>query len=388
MKIAFFDIEISGHHTEYIMHLINYIKENKYDDEYFFIVHPEFEKHLKKYLSQVIIPNNVYIISIQKEEYIKVNSSNVFINSIRTHLLLEKYIKKINAEQVFLLYLNIFILALIIFRTKYKIGGILFSQFTRMQTNSFGEKLRYFRKYWQTKFLVSNEKICSVFILNDIKTCESMNKVYGTDIFKMLPDPVQNSIIKSDYDIFSEFNIERNKIIYLHIGGLAERKGSLDILDSIEYIDKETQKKICFIIAGKPDSGIVQKLTEKVDYYKKISNMDIIYINRFIENDKMKSMFEQCHFVLIPYKNVESSSGILGHAALANKPVIGCSEGLLGELISKYNLGYTINSITPRAIAEKINITYNKYQPIDGCLYLKGREPSDFCSAIFNEFIG
>ena len=38
---------------------------------------------------------------------------------------------------------------------------------------------------------------------------------------------------------------------------------------------------------------------------------------------------------------MESSSGILGHAIAANKPIIGPAHGLLGALIEQYNLGIT-----------------------------------------------
>ncbi len=47
----------------------------------------------------------------------------------------------------------------------------------------------------------------------------------------------------------------------------------------------------------------------------------------------MKSYFEQTDYFLIPYKNVESSSGILGHAIAAGKPVIATDKGLIGDFV-------------------------------------------------------
>lgn len=45
MKKLFFDIQITGHHTEYINHLVDYLLiNNNLNDEYFFVVHPDFSK--------------------------------------------------------------------------------------------------------------------------------------------------------------------------------------------------------------------------------------------------------------------------------------------------------------------------------------------------------
>lgn len=57
----------------------------------------------------------------------------------------------------------------------------------------------------------------------------------------------------------------------------------------------------------------------------------------------------------MPYKVNTQSSGIIGYASQFNTPVLALAEGLIGKLVSKYKLGYTINEISPKAIAEFIN---------------------------------
>jgi glycosyltransferase involved in cell wall biosynthesis len=383
MKILFFDTEISGHHLEYIFHFVRYITINKKEGDFYFIVHPKFHLHSKEILKNIQKQTTITFIPITENEYKGINTKNIFINSIKAYQLLTKYAKPIEPKHVFLLSLNLFILALIIHKLKYKTSGILFAPFTRMQQNNIVDKLKYYRKYWQTKLLSRQKRIDSLFILNDEKTCEHLNKTFKTEKFKMLPDPIQEIESTNEYDIRIEYKIEEQRKLYLHFGALAERKGTIDILESIAYIENELQPKISFIIAGKPDSSIEELLKEKIAYYQKSSKVQIIYINQFIENKKMKALFDQCDFVLIPYKNVESSSGILGHSAIAKKPVIGSPNGLLGELISGYNLGYLIQNNTAESIGNKINETYNQLYVVDNNSYLRGRNSNDFCNIVF-----
>jgi len=385
MKILFFDTEISGHHLEYIFHFVRYIALNKREGSFYFIVHPEFHLHSKDILKGIDIPPQtiIHFIAVTEQEYKSINTKNLFINSIKAYQLLVKYAKPIEPQRVFLLSLNTFILALITNKLKYKTSGILFAQFTRMQQTTIADKLKYYRKYWQTKLLSKQKQIDSLFILNDLKTCEHLNKTFNTEKFKMLPDPIQEIESTNEYDIRSEYAIEKQRKIYLHFGALAERKGTIDILDSIAYIENKLQPNICFMFAGKPDSSIVELLQEKITHYQNNSKVQIIYINKFIENKKMKALFDQCDFVLIPYKNVESSSGLLGHAALSKKPVIGSPQGLLGDLISSYHLGYLIKDNTPKSIADKIHETYNAVYIVNNNNYLRGRNPNDFCNIVF-----
>lgn len=383
MRTLFFDVEISGHHLEYISHLVEYLVLNKTEGYFYFIVHPNFNDYAKDILKKAATHSNIHFIPINETEYANINTKSVLVNSIKTYKLLNKYANSIEPRHVFLLYLNILIFALILHKSKYKISGILFSQYTRMQRNTMNNKLRYYRKHWQTKLLSKNKSIESIFILNDEMTCKYLNKSFNTKKFIMLPDPIQEIESTNEFNIVNEYNIQKHRKIYLHFGGLAERKGSLDILDSIQFINTETQSNICFIIAGKPDKEIQEKIQEKISFYQKNSNVQIIYIDQFIENKKMRALFDQCDFVLIPYKNIESSSGILGHAAVSQRPVIGNSNGLLGELISTFKLGYTLQIISPKSIGYKINETYNQIYIINNKAYLQGRKPNDFSNIIF-----
>ena len=64
-----------------------------------------------------------------------------------------------------------------------------------------------------------------------------------------------------------------------------------------------------------------------------------------------------CDCILIPYKNPNQSSGVIGYASLFQKPVIGPSQGLLGRLIKEYKLGDTIDNISPSCLKSAVLLT-------------------------------
>ena len=51
-------------------------------------------------------------------------------------------------------------------------------------------------------------------------------------------------------------NIDQSKLVFLHMGDMRKRKGTIDILDSIPLINVELYDKLCFIFAGKISNEI------------------------------------------------------------------------------------------------------------------------------------
>ena len=251
--------------------------------------------------------------------------------------------------------LNIFQLAIGFKKTSYKISGILFNQFSRIDKDRY--KYQYYRKYFQTKLLLSNKSLKSVFILNDQESVDSLNRQFKTSIFKVLIDPIPNYTPIDNFDIYKEYSIDNGRKIFLHIGALDYRKGSLDILNSIQYLAEDILSKIHILYVGLAKDGLKLDLIRKK---QEISHLNLFtWDESFVDNDKMRSLFDQCHIVLMPYKNSEASSGILGHAANSNKPVIATGKGLLKELVLQYNLGSLVDDVTPENIGKAISQAAN-----------------------------
>src|SRR5690606_33586875 len=102
----------------------------------------------------------------------------------------------------------------------------------------------------------------------------------------------------------------------------------------------------------------------------------------------MKSMLDQCYAVVIPYRNPEASSGILGHAAAAGKPVIATGKGLLKKLIGRYHLGLLVEGVEPALIAAKVEALLHSYNRKGASeAFAAERTPEVFAATIADDTI-
>jgi glycosyltransferase involved in cell wall biosynthesis len=265
----------------------------------------------------------------------------------------QEYATKFNTKEVFLLYFNIFQLALIFKRPSFEIKGILFLQFYRMQKNTALEKLKYYRKYWITKAYCLNPKIKKVYILNETKTVSFLNTQFKTNKFQVLADPIPVYEEEHEFDAYKYYKIPRNKKILLHPGAIDPRKGTYEIIEAVDLLkDKETEE-YAILIVGKAKADIEGLVLEKITALKN-KGFTIVFDNSFVSNERLKSLFVQSFAVLMPYKNPEASSGILGHSAAALKCVMVTDSGLLADVVKTNRLGVLIGQPLSTDIAEGI----------------------------------
>ena len=355
MKKLFFDIQITGHHTEYISHLINYLIDNDETNEYYFVVHPNFSSEFPIISSKAKSVKNLTLVEIENRELRALQHSGMLKKSFLLYRLMHRYAIRFKVNNVCLLNFNIFQLACCFFRPSYNISGILFLQFYRMSKKTWKEKLKYYQKYFITKIYTLNPKIKKIFILNDNTTAVYLNNEFNTSIFEMLPDPIPDLKPLDDFDIYSYYNIDRKRKIFLHIGVLDDRKGTFEVIESSLFLPKEKQKEVTILLAGyASNKGTEALMFEKIATGTKNSDVKIVWDNQFVSNELMKSLFKQCYAVLMPYKKLEASSGILGHAVGANKKVIATSGGLIEDLVQENNLGMIIPKVNAKTIAEAI----------------------------------
>lgn len=384
MTTLIFDKEISGHHVEYISHLVSYITEEKINCDFIFVVHYEFSSKFTEITRYINAAKNIRIVEITEDEYNWAKKGNIMSRSIRAYKLMNKYALKYHAQKVILMYFNTFQLALGIYQPNYEVSGILFLQFYRMERNNLKEKIKYLRKYLQTWFYVHNKNIKHVFVLNDIKTVQYLNREFKTEIFKMLPDPIPHFKPIHGFSIKDFFNISQKRKIFLHPGSLSKRKGTIEILDAFYHLSDNAIKRITVILIGKADTATDAIIKNKISKIEKVySNAQIIYRNEFISNSMLKSCLDQCDVVLLPYKNAEASSGILGQAIAAGKCVIGTNKGLLGYLIKTNKAGFLIDEATAYELAKKMEIAItNHFSNKTSTQFIKSHSPRFFAKSL------
>lgn len=387
MKKLFFDIQITGHHSEYINHLVDYlIVNNDLTDEYFFVVHPDFSKQFSEIVFKTQLVSNIRWIEITIEEFDKSQRGSLTRSSFSLFKLMNFYVKKYKVHHVFLLYFNSFQLSCIFYRPKYSISGILFLQFYRMSRSTLKNKIKYYRKYYITKLYALNPQIQGVLILNDVKTAEYLNREFNTTIFRMLPDPIPVLSPLEHFDIYEHYNIGRTRKIFLHIGSLGDRKGTFEIIEAAKHIQDDLQTEIAILLVGKASEEESELISQKVEKAAEKSNVIVLWDNQFVSSEMMKSLFDQCTAVLIPYKNAEASSGILGHAVAAKKLVIATKSGLLQELVENNNLGITISDVNPKDIAKAIiNLKYYSIDQMGFHSFKEKHKTNEFAEQIIKK---
>lgn len=352
-KKILYDSAITGHHPEYISHLVNYILGLKSEDIFYFIVSEELSVEFPDIIDRSKECDVIIWEFIPKNKINYINKLPLLKRSFVELALVEEYARKFDIKDICFLYFNIFQLALIFKRPDFSIKGILFLQFLRMEKATFKDKLKYYRKYLITKWYCYNSKINNIYILNDENTVSYLNLKFKTNIFKMLPDPIPIYKEEKDFYIYDYYNIPINKKILLHPGSIDPRKGTYEIIDSIDFLkDKETEQ-YAILIVGKAKSDIENNIKAKLSVLKN-KHFIIVFDNTFVSNERLKSLFLQSYAVLMPYKNVEASSGIMGHATIVNKCILAPDSGLIGEIIRKYKLGVLINKPVAIEIAKGI----------------------------------
>jgi glycosyltransferase involved in cell wall biosynthesis len=378
MKITLiFDPDISGHHREYINHL--YLGAGKKVDEKFvFAVHPEL-KDVNGHLNWPSFPN-VVIDYLDKKQIVSLNGC-ILKSSYTRSKLLNQYVCRHNPSNVFLDSIISYLpFIVIVLDHNIKVSGIVFNIFTRSYKNH--GCLRRILDYWKYSIFSRCRLFDRIFLLNDSPSARLLCKKFGSPKFHYLPDPV-NIISGTINHLPEEYDRPVGKKVFLHFGALSERKGTVDILRSLELINDSLLDKACFVFAGMINDDIRSefiRLTEELS--KKVH---IIVYKGYSSYELLGSLCSGADYLLLPYRSGSNSSGLLGYSAQYNLPVIAASHGLLGYLINKYKLGYSYNLKELKNLSEALRIHIKEpVVQIDGSYYLVANSIRNFQETVLN----
>jgi glycosyltransferase involved in cell wall biosynthesis len=137
-------------------------------------------------------------------------------------------------------------------------------------------------------------------------------------------------------------------------GSLSCRKGVPEVLRAVAKLEPTTARRTALILVGRvreEDRGTIEQALSEAHGN---GDLQVRMDDRFVPHAEFASTFLGSDAVLMPYQRTEGSSGVLGHAARAGKPVIGPQSGLLGELIRSYGLGATVDTTRADAIKDAI----------------------------------
>lgn len=354
-KTLIFDTSIDGHHLEYIHHLYE-AKENE-GTELVFCIPQAFEKVKENF--QWSDKANINYHFLDDEQCKSIQRLGRVKYAIATSKLLLKVCKEEQPDKVFLISILQLLpfLPLFFIGRKEKISGILYKIYLySWKQYSLVEKIYESLRFLSVRL---SANIKHIFVLNDEAAARRMNIVWRCAKFIPLPDPFQS---KSGNTVFEKPLLPSNKIKVLHFGGMARRKGTIEIIKAIQILCADGKvQRYQFVFAGKINSDIRDEFYEY--YYRLKEKCDILVMDRFCSYDELDELCRECDIILAPYQNVHSSSGVIAYAAKFHKPVIVPDDGLLGKLVRKYKLGLAVNNLNSAKIyellASDINIQTN-----------------------------
>ncbi len=371
-----FDVELRGHHLEYLHHL--YMGYSTHTDQkYIFVLHKDF----------LLVKDRLCWPEYEHIQFdffeIGINEDFSFVGKIVTSYklskLVGKYVKKYNAENVFFIFLMSFIPWLpFLLPSKVNVSGILYriylfdwEQYNLLQ--KVAEVLRF-------SLLRFSKCISKIYVLNSRSCTRTLNKIWKCNKFYYLPDPFVK--LESVEKIWKDGSIiSPNKKMLLHFGSLMRRKGTLQILDSIQYFNESDRGTYVFVFAGKVDTEIKREFYEKLAVYK--DKVQILVYDEFCSFEFISTLVESAACVLMPYFNTSQSSGLLGYAIQFAKPVIVPKRGMLAKIIKESHNGIYLNSISPKEIYNSVQQVKHFKVDKDLCnLYITAHSVDEFVRVI------
>ena len=390
-----------GHNSEYIRHLIVYIKTSKLTtkETYVFILHPTIIKRIGEESLTSIEADSISIVPISEDVcskvaipdqmYSRYKNSFVEAHYINTQLLFFK------AERLILMFIDaeLFTIKRISSPFLVEITGIYLRPLpaipytTDLLIKRANQSLKRAIKILLIKYFLDAQKLKFVFILDDNGLVTYLQKIIRTTKFISLPDPFIRPVSTGRYDPGLLHSLGVKQAYFLAFGVMEPRKNLLNIIKAFDaFTWSSTTPAIGLLIVGKfVSADYKREVVELIDKTFLNRNVSVIVHDRFIDDTERDLVFAESKAVLMPYLNFQCSSGLLGHAVMHNKPAIVGSLGLVGDLVSTYKLGISVNpnDVNQIRLAMQQALTFRLNRKLRD-LFLQTRTPNTFASILLD----
>ena len=205
-------------------------------------------------------------------------------------------------------------------------------------------RLKGLLELYRLRCLRNRSNLQRLYILNDERTARFIQrwvKLPGGVI--PLADPV-DTLPDPSVDYREKHGIPDDAIVFGLIGAHRSGKGVQEALSIMAEWKPKTDKPVVLLLAGECLSAFEEELQSSLsEWESEEREVRLITDLRFLPREDLAACFTCSDYLLMPYRNVYGSSGILGHAARYRKPVLASEGGLIGHLTREYGLGYTFD---------------------------------------------
>jgi len=374
-----FDAAFSGHHPEYINHLINYIRGEGSQGEYLFV--------LPVQIFDLIDPGKFGEIKVVTFDFEARHTliKKQFHRSIWHVNLLHEVVSG-NPSVDKLLFLNIdpyqYVINTRHFRSlALEVSGILFHHAYRLgEREGIIANLKKWalkkRKLAQLIWMTSNKSLRSVFVLNDKLTASKMSSSsLLSNVFRYLPDPI-NRGGSAEAPLPDELKRVDLKTRLLVFGALSYRKNVLRIIEAVASLGEGYQ----LVISGRAAPEYEKKIRQTINKYPEL---DSLYYNDYLDAEMIGNLFRSVDVVMIPYVDFFGSSGILNTSMMYKKPVVCSNVGLIPEIVEHYKVGLSVDSNNPLSIAEGVKLVQSM-NAVELNAYMESHSPEKFAEILLS----
>lgn len=372
MTVLVYADSVKGHYPEYVHHM--YMAAVIRPDVRFVFVVPERFKEVMGGMEWTEAENTEFEYIPQADvDYI--DNSGMLKASIKRCRIVNKAARKYNADKVFAMTLMYMLpMAPFMLRRKLKLSGIIYKIYLYEQDESsrlrrLSDRLKYF-------LITGMGRVDKAFVLNDSDAAKRLNAIHGTDVFDFLPDPVNEIVPTKERNAMrAEIGVGADDRLFIHIGAMARRKGTLLVLDSIEALSDEQRQRYVFYFAGRVGADIKDAFNDRVKSLREIGAR--IHVSEgFCSYEFLANLCVAADGIVIPYLETAQSSGIIGYASLFGAPAVATGKGMIGNLVKQYGLGIGVEP-EPGEIAKAYSlIDSEQIRAGDG--YLHSHKISDF----------
>lgn len=340
---VFIETSLRGHRYEYLKNLYDYACRQKKERVVFVV---PFDERLKTWEAEKHA--NVVIDIIAPEDVKRCTEGNLLKASWQKAKLVRRYVEKHHASHVFLIFLMLYMPALLLQLPKgVTVSGIVYRSFL-WEDSLKQSRLRKWMEWTRYWFMARSRKVSHVLMLNDSHSADMLNQHLHTHKFLRLPDPY-TPLEGELQDVRAQIGMGNDDRLFITIGQLDGRKSVIETLDAVALQDDEDRQHHWFYFAGRVSDDIKQAFYDRLAQLKE-KGCHVFVKDEFVSFEFLNSLCASCDCILVPYRNTCQSSGCIGYAAQYGKPVIGPSQGLLGHLIRHYRLGFTVDEISPSTL--------------------------------------
>ncbi len=350
-RILLFDTITDGHHPDYLIHVIGFYSGNQ-EVELFVATGESFKSQFEARQKAEANPwgDNVTFLGIPTDKINAIHSKPIYLRSIIEWNLLVETAKEINASHALLMYFDYYQLGILIGKkASCPVSAIYFRP--NFSENDHGIYPQI--KKWMLSNVLKSGQIQNLFCLvHSLVPYMEAQKTH-THIVPICDPVKQFEVSNTEIAEFrNKFKIPTDKKIFLNFGYLDDRKGMEVFIDACANLPKEALTKICLLLAG-PVPEYYEKIIEAK--LARVPELEVIRCYGYLPAREVQICFEISDVVLIIYQDFLNMSSVLIRAAMANKPTFATRTGMIGELVSRNNLGVTVDATSVSEVSNELN---------------------------------